>query len=72
MYFLVIKAGHLAAGGGAYVTVLMWCPAVAALLSCKYLRRDVRSLGWKWGDPRYQVISYLIPLGYATVAQSFG
>jgi uncharacterized protein len=66
-YFLVIKSGHLGGGGGAYVTGLMWCPAVAALLTCKYLGRDVRTLGWKWGDPRYQVWSYLIPLAYGTV-----
>jgi hypothetical protein len=64
---LIIKSGHVGAGGGAYVTALMWCPASAALLTCKILGRDVKSLGWKWGEARYQVISYLIPLGYATV-----
>jgi CAAX protease family protein len=66
-WFLIIKSGHVGAGGGLYVAALMWCPASAALLTCKILGRDVKSLGWKWGQPRYQVISYLIPLGYATV-----
>jgi membrane protease YdiL (CAAX protease family) len=67
-WFLIIKSGHLGSGGGAYVASLMWCPASAALLTCVILRRGVRGLGWKWGDSRYQAMSYLIPLGYATVA----
>ncbi len=65
-WFLIIKSGHVGAGGGLYVAALMWCPASAALLTCKILGRDVKSLAWKWGNPRYQVMSYLIPLGYAT------
>lgn len=64
-WLLIIKSGHVGGGGGAYVAALMWCPAVAALLTCKILGRRVSSLGWKWGQSRYQVASYLIPLGYA-------
>jgi hypothetical protein len=30
---LIIAAGHIGAGGGHYVEALMWCPAVAALLT---------------------------------------
>jgi membrane protease YdiL (CAAX protease family) len=48
----------------------MWCPGSAALLVCKYLGRSVGSLGWQWGETRYQVLSYLIPLGYASVTYS--
>lgn len=66
-YFLIIKSGHLGSGGGAYVAGLMWCPATAAILTCKILGRSVGSLGWKWGETRYQFASYLIPLGYASV-----
>ncbi len=69
-YFLVIKSGHLGAGGGAYVLALMWCPGTAAMLTLKIFRRDLGELGWKWGEPRYQVMSYLIPLLYAAVAYS--
>ena len=54
-YFLVIKSGQSGGGRGAYVVGLMWCPAVAALLTCRYLGRDVGSLGWKWGESRYQI-----------------
>jgi membrane protease YdiL (CAAX protease family) len=66
-WFLIIKSGHVGGGGGLYVAALMWCPASAALLTCRITGREVKSLGWKWGNPRYQVISYLLPLGYATV-----
>jgi membrane protease YdiL (CAAX protease family) len=67
-YFLIIKSGHLGSAGGAYVVGIMWCPALAALLTCKRSGRSVASLGWKWGDSRYQLASYLIPLAYASVA----
>lgn len=70
-YALIVKAGHLGAGRGAYVGCLMWCPALGALLTCKYLGRDVASLGWKWGKSRYQLACYLIPLGYAMAIYSF-
>jgi uncharacterized protein len=70
-YFLIIKSGHMGGGLGAYVAGLMWSPGFAALLTCKYLGRDVGSLGWKWGETRYEVISYFIPLCYATVIYGF-
>ncbi len=69
-YFLIIKSTGTTAAGGAYTTGLMWCPAIGALLTLKYLGRPVASLGWKWGQTRYQLLSYLIPLGYSTVAYS--
>lgn len=67
-YTLIIKSGHLASAGGSYVLSLMWCPAVAAMLTCKLYGRDLGTLGWKWGEARYQAMSYCIPLLYATIA----
>ena len=49
----------------------MWCPGVAALLTCKYLGRDVSSLGWRWGKSRYQAVCYLIPLAYGAATYAF-
>ena len=65
-YFLIAKSGRVGGGWGAYIGCLMWCPGVAALLTCKYLGRDLSTLGWKWGKTRYEIACYLIPLGYAT------
>ena len=70
-YFLIIKSGHVGGGGGSYAAGLMWCPGVAALLTCKYLGRGIDSLGWRWGKARYQAACYLIPLGYAIVTYGF-
>src|SRR5438128_10718719 len=69
-YFLSIKSVGTNAASGAYITALMWCPAVGALLTCKHLGRPIADLGWQWGQTRYQAISYLIPLGYSTVTYS--
>jgi uncharacterized protein len=67
-YFLIIKSGHLAGASGRYALALMWCPAMAAFLTCKLTGREVGSLGWQWGRSRYQSLSYFIPLAYAAVA----
>jgi membrane protease YdiL (CAAX protease family) len=67
-YFLIIKSGHLGAARGSYVVCLMWSPAVAAMLTRKIYGQPLSTLGWKWGNPRYQLMSYFIPLLYATIA----
>ena len=70
-YFLIAKSGHVGGGWGAYIGCLMWCPGVAALLTCKYLGRDVSSLGWRWGKSRYQAVCYFIPLAYGAAIYAF-
>jgi len=69
-YFLIIKTGHLGSARGMYVLALMWSPGVAGILTRKIYGQSLSTLGWKWGEPRYQVMSYLIPLIYATIAYS--
>ena len=59
-YFLIIKSGHMGGGWGAYVAGLMWSPGLAALLTLKLLHRDLSSIGWGWGETRYEVIGYLV------------
>ena len=54
-YFLIIKSAGTNAAGGAYTSGLMWCPAIGALLTCKYLGRPIASLGWQWGQIRYRL-----------------
>lgn len=65
LYYLIISAGTLRAGGGLYVLGLMWCPGTAALLTRLLYQRNLRGMGWRWGRTRYQLWSYLLPLGYA-------
>src|ERR1041385_7591815 len=70
-YFLIAKSGHVGGGWGAYIGCLMWCPGVAALVTCRYLGRDLSSLGWNWGKSRYQIACYFIPLAYGLVTYAF-
>ena len=58
-------------GWGAYVAGLMWSPGFAALLTCRLVHRDLRSIAWGWGKTRYVAIGYLIPLGYSIVIYTF-
>lgn len=64
-YYLIIHSGHLRVGNGMGGALIMWCPALAALVTCALLRIDVARLGWKWRPTRYQVWSYVIPILYA-------
>ena len=67
-YFLIIYTGTLGSGWGQFVMGIMWCPAIAAFITMKILKRDISELGWKWGETKYQLWSYLIPLLYAFIA----
>jgi membrane protease YdiL (CAAX protease family) len=64
---LIINAGSLAVHGGAYVLALMWCPGMSALITRLIFQRNLRSEGWGLGPPRWLVLAYLLPLGYAIV-----
>jgi membrane protease YdiL (CAAX protease family) len=57
-------------GGGNWVDYtgcLMWCPALGAFLACKHLGRRVSTIAWQWGNPKYHIACYLIPLAYGTI-----
>lgn len=70
-YFLIIRSGHMGGGWGGYVAGLMWSPGLAALLTCRLLGRDLKTIGWSWGSGRYELIGYLIPLAYSIVIYGF-
>jgi membrane protease YdiL (CAAX protease family) len=61
-YYYIISTGEVEADGGIYVIGLMWCPGVAALLTRLIFQRNLRGMGWGWGQTRYQVWGYLVPL----------
>jgi len=67
-YVLCSRAGSLSAGGGLYVFLLMWSPGVSALSTRLIFQHNVRGEGWKWGPTKYEIIGYLLPVVYATVA----
>jgi membrane protease YdiL (CAAX protease family) len=67
-YFLILHSGSLGNGRGMYVLGLMWCPALAGMLTLRLNGRSIAELGWKWGETKYQIQSWLIPLLYASIA----
>ncbi|HTQ59808.1 MAG TPA: type II CAAX endopeptidase family protein [Candidatus Solibacter sp.] len=67
-YFLILHSGSLGYGRGMYVFGLMWCPALAGMLTLRLNGRSISDLGWKWGETKYQIRSWYIPLLYASIA----
>ena len=64
-YSLMIHTGHIGSGNGLVVRLVMWCPTLAALVTCALFRIDLASLGWSWRPARYEALAYLLPLVYA-------
>ena len=64
-YALIIHSGHVASGGGLAVRLIMWCPAMAAFLTCALFRIDLATLGWNWRPAKYEGLAYLLPWIYA-------
>jgi hypothetical protein len=53
-----------AVGGGLYMSLFMWTPGLADLITCAVYRRDVSSLGWGWHPIRLKALGYLLALIY--------
>ena len=53
-----------------YVTAVMWMPAVGALLTCRIMARPVASLPWQWGEWRFNIGAWALPLVAGFVAYS--
>lgn len=67
-YFLMFRAHTLAAGGGLYVTGIMWCPALAAFATLRLNGRSLSELGWRWPSSKYAAMSWYLPLLYGAIA----
>ncbi|NOY48587.1 MAG: CPBP family intramembrane metalloprotease [Chlorobi bacterium] len=50
-----------------YVGALMWCPAIAAIITMKLKGRSVSSLNWGWGNWKYIRLSYFVPTLYVII-----
>ncbi|MET7035881.1 type II CAAX endopeptidase family protein [Elizabethkingia miricola] len=67
VYYMCIRTGQLGGGAISYAMIIMWCPAIAALLTCRIRKIPIASLGWKWGLTKYQLLAFAIPLLYSAV-----
>ena len=50
-----------------YVGAIMWCPAIAAIITLKIKGRSLSSLNWKWANSHYTGLSYIVPAIYAII-----
>lgn len=46
---------------------IAWCPGVSGLLTRLAFQGNLRGAGFGWGQTKYQVASYWIPLAYASI-----
>jgi membrane protease YdiL (CAAX protease family) len=65
---LIMRAGSTHAGGGILTLGLMWCPGAAALITTWIYQHNVRELGWRFGNTRYLLLAYVVPVMYGAVA----
>jgi len=50
-----------------YVGAIMWCPAIATVITLKIKGRKISSLNWNWGDWKYIRWSYVVPALYGII-----
>ena len=50
-----------------YIGGLMWCPAIAAIITLKLKKRSISTLHWNWGNWKYIRLSYFIPALYGLI-----
>lgn len=67
-YLLFIHTDDLGMGHGLVVHFLMWCPCLAALLTCRIAGLRFASLGFCWPRMRYIGLGYGLPILYALLA----
>jgi membrane protease YdiL (CAAX protease family) len=63
-HFAIIKLAPISL----YVWCLMLCPAIAALVTQKIKGRKISSLPWRWGEWRYNIQAYFVPVVYVSLA----
>jgi len=69
VWLLTLHATHACRiAGRIFGYGIMWCPALATLITCRLSGRKMLDLAWKWGESRYMIACYLIPLLYSLVA----
>tara|TARA_Y100000815_G_scaffold96386_1_gene85176 strand:- start:621 stop:1475 length:855 start_codon:yes stop_codon:yes gene_type:complete len=50
-----------------YIGSLMWCPAIATIITLKLKKRPISSLNWNWGNWKYIRLSYFTPALYGII-----
>ena len=67
-YALIIKDGEYR---GPWLTPLMLCPSISAILTKLVFDRSLKGLGWKPGPAKWLGLAYLLPILYGAVVYGF-
>jgi len=67
--YMIVHTHDIGAGMGpvSYALLIMWCPALAALITCRARRIPLDDLGWRWRPFKYQALAYVVPIAYFTI-----
>jgi uncharacterized protein len=65
---LAIISGNLFGANGYYTQLIMWSPAAAAVVTAVLAKTPLRAFGWKWGKWKWQLLAWLTPLAYVSIA----
>jgi membrane protease YdiL (CAAX protease family) len=66
-YYLVVRGYTSGLSEGNSTLFLMWCPALAAIVTSLVYRRSIRGFGWGPGEPKYLLVGYLLPIAYLAI-----
>lgn len=69
-WILIIDSGFQSKNAALFVFGLMWSPGAAAIFTSLIFQKSIRPIGWKWGNTRYQALSFILPVIYAAVFYS--
>ena len=61
-YALVLLRSDAGAQWNVYAAAFMWCPGLAAIVTCLVRDGTLRGLGWGWGRTRFYPIAYGLAL----------
>src|SRR5262245_36986014 len=50
---------------------IIWCPALATIIVFKLSKRVLSELGWSWGNSKWQLVAWFIPLLYTSISYCF-
>lgn len=62
VWLLTLNAGNNAGrfGNRVYGYGIMWCPGLAAYITCKILGRNISGLAWHWGEYKWMLWSFFV------------
>lgn len=66
LYSLILASGGREATGPLGI-LLNWAPGIAAIITALIAQRNLRGFGWGWGQSRYHILAWAVPVGVFTL-----